>query len=299
MNVDEFIAKWRPSGGAENANSQPFIIDLCDVLGVPRPDVTMASSATDDYVFEKSVTHVERGVTSTKRIDCYKRDCFILESKQSSSNAARKGNDAQGELLPEHVAPVKGGMALRGTPAWDRAMRRAYGQARDYVLDLPTHHNAPVFLIVVDVGYVIELYADFSGRGRNYTQFPGRAEFSIPLERLAHDAVRERLRRVWTDPKSLDPASRSAEVTRDVAERRGIVAARLEKTHDPSDVAHFLMRCLFTMFAEDVGLLPDKAFENLLVELKDAPERFVPELQSLWAAMDEGAEYDRGLKTAV
>lgn len=152
--------------------------------------------------------------------------------------------------------------------------------------------------MVVDVGYVIELYADFSGRGRNYTQFPNRTEFTIPLQSLADGAIRDRLRRVWTDPKSLDPAIRSAEVTRDVAERLGIVAARLEKEHDPADVAHFLMRCLFTMFAEDVGLLPNKSFEMLLLELRDAPERFVPELEALWSTMDEGG-YSPALKSAV
>lgn len=298
MNPADFIARWSESGGAENANSQPFILDLCDLLGVPRPDPTQASDAANEYVFEKTVKHVERGLETTNRIDCYKRDCFILESKQSSNRNARKGIEGQGELLPEHLAPVKGGMARRGTAAWDRAMRRAYGQARDYVLDLPAHHNAPVFLMVVDVGYVIELYADFSGRGRNYTQFPNRTEFSIPLEGLRDETVRERLRRVWTEPKSLDPAIRSAEVTRDVAERLGLVAARLEKKHDAADVAAFLMRCLFTMFAEDVDLLPKKSFTNLLAELREAPDRFVPELEALWATMDEGG-YSPALKSAL
>jgi hypothetical protein len=33
-----FIAAWSPSGGAELANSQHFLLDLCDLLGVPRPD---------------------------------------------------------------------------------------------------------------------------------------------------------------------------------------------------------------------------------------------------------------------
>ena len=53
-------------------------------------------------------------------------------------------------------------------------MRRAYAQARGYVGDLPPDHAAPPFLVVVDVGHVVELYADFSGQGRNYTQFPSR-----------------------------------------------------------------------------------------------------------------------------
>ena len=145
MTPDELIAKWTPSGGAEGANAQPFLIDLCDMLGVPRPDPAQEREAANDYVFERSVKHVERGVTTTNRIDCYRRGRFILESKQSSSQAARTARAGQLSLLPEDMAPVRGGTARRGTPAWDRAMRRAYAQARGYVGDLPGRpRGAPV-----------------------------------------------------------------------------------------------------------------------------------------------------------
>src|SRR5690606_12329859 len=54
------------------------------------------------------------------------------------------------------------------------------------------------------------------------------------------------------------------------------------------DVASFLMRALFTMFAEDVGLLPDRAFLELLESLRDNPEAFTPMLESLWQVMNTG-----------
>ena len=38
----------------------------------------------------------------------------------------------------------------------------------------------------------------------------------------------------------------------------------------------FLMRCLFTMFAEDVGLLPEKSFKEVLEECEKNPEAFTP-----------------------
>lgn len=288
MTPDELIAKWAPSGGAEGANAQPFVIDLCDMLGVPRPDPAQEREARNDYVFERSVKHTERGVVTTNRIDCYCRGRFILQSKQSSSLAARRANAGQLSLLPEDAGPVRRGTARRGTPAWDRAMRRAYAQARGYVGDLPADHPAPPFLVVVDVGHVIELYADFSGQGRNYTQFPSRADYQIALEDLREPAIRERLRAIWEEPHALDPAIRSAEVTRDVAERLARVAAHLEGRHEPATVAGFLMRCLFTMFAEDVELIPSGHFRDLLGSLRDRPEAFVPALEHLWAAMDEG-----------
>jgi len=48
------------------------------------------------------------------------------------------------------------------------------------------------------------------------------------------------------------------------------------------------MRCLFTMFAEDVKLIPDKGFHKLLGQMKDTPKNFVPALENLWRTMDEG-----------
>jgi len=64
------------------------------------------------------------------------------------------------------------------------------------------------------------------------------------------------------------------------------------KGHPPNDIARFLMRCLFTMFAEDIGILPDKPFEQYLKERwLDQPERFVQELERLWAAMDKGGDF--------
>ena len=137
-------------------------------------------------------------------------------------------------------------------------MRKAKRQAEDYARALPKEHGWPPFLLVVDVGYVFEVYADFSGQGKNYAQFPDRAGYSIPLAGLRDPAIRARLRAVWTDPQSLDPVKRSAEVTREIAERLAKIARNLEGKRDPKEVAEFLMRCLFTMFAEDAGLLPEK-----------------------------------------
>ena len=167
-------------------------------------------------------------------------------------------------------------------------MRAAKRQAEDYARALPKEHGWPPFILVVDVGHVIEVYADFSGQGKNYAQFPDRDGYSIPLEGLRDQAIRDRLRAIWCAPHSLDPAKRSAEVTRDIAARLARIARSLEGKHDAKEVAEFLMRCLFTMFAEDVGLLPKQGFEKLLGEMVDTPQHFAPALESLWRVMDEG-----------
>nr|WP_246699635.1 DNA methyltransferase [Rhizobium sp. BK316] len=167
-------------------------------------------------------------------------------------------------------------------------MLAARKQAEDYARALPVEHGYPPFLLVVDVGHVIEVYADFSGQGKNYAHFPDRQSYRIGMDDLRGEKMQARLRAIWTDPLSLDPTRISAEVTRDIAERLAKIAKRLEGKHDAKDVAEFLMRCLFTMFAEDVKLIPQKGFQKLLGQMKDTPNNFVPALESLWTVMDGG-----------
>src|SRR3546814_18935585 len=97
-------------------------------------------------------------------------------------------------------------------------MVQAKGQAERYAKALPVDHGWPPFLLVADIGYCIEVYADFTGTGKAYAQFPDRARYRIMLEDLRDPDVRERLCAIWTDPKSLDPTARAARVTRDIAD---------------------------------------------------------------------------------
>ena len=58
---------------------------------------------------------------------------------------------------------------------------------------------------------------------------PGRVRYRIMLEDLRDETVRERLRAICTDPRSLDPAARAARVTREIANLLATVAQRIEK----------------------------------------------------------------------
>ena len=65
--IDAFIARWGSSAGAERANYQIFLAELCDLLGVPRPDPSVADEAANRYVFDKAVTFpLPDGKTTTK-----------------------------------------------------------------------------------------------------------------------------------------------------------------------------------------------------------------------------------------
>jgi hypothetical protein len=260
--VQAFINRWQGVSASELATAQSFIIDLCDVLGLDKPHPTPAQ----DYMFERPVTFSHGdGSTSAGRIDCYKRGHFVLEAKKLK--------------------------ASRHTKGFDDGLLRARSQAEGYARALPAAEGRPPFLLVVDVGTVIEVYAEFSRSGGTYTPFPDPRSHRLALADLAQPEVQQRLRGIWTDPDSLNPARISAQVTREVAALLARLSQSLEAGPNPLPpevVAAYLTRCLFSMFAEDVALLPPGAFLGLLQTYRQQPSTLQQMLRILWADMDKG-----------
>ena len=282
--VQDFISHWSAASASERANSQPFLLELCDLLDVPRPD----PQPDKGYFFEFPIVEQHPdGTTSNGRIDLYRRAHFVLESKQFQE---RKAEQSQLELAAEDAGIVsrkKSSQPVRGTGAWDDAMMKARGQAERYVRAIPDDN--PPFLIVVDVGHSFEIYADFSQAGKAYLPFPDPRTFRIRLADLADEKIRERLRLIWTNPAALDPAKTSADVTREVSGHLAELAKSLEQAgHEPQAVAQFLTRCLFCMFAEDVELLPKNSFTELLESLPPTGEGFQDFMQQLFREMNTG-----------
>jgi len=258
--VEAFIAKWNGVNASELSTSQSFLIDLCHLLGVDTPHPT----AEQDYMFERpiSFSHGD-GSSSAGRIDLYRRGAFVLESKKLRSALSPKG--------------------------FDHALLRARSQAEAYARALPASEGRPPFVLVVDVGQRIELYSEFSRSGATYTPFPDPRSHRIALSDLRRPELLARLRRIWLDPMGLDPSRESARVTREIAAKLAKLARSLEASGHPAEaVAQFLMRCLFTMFAEDVRLLPAESFRNLLRSHVERPDTAMRMLAQLWRDMDCG-----------
>jgi hypothetical protein len=269
-----FIQRWQGVTASELSTSQSFVIQLCELLGVEPPHPTPEQS----YMFERPITFAHGdGSSSPGRVDCYKRGHFVWESKKLKTGitAQTSGN------LP--------------TKAFDDALLKARTQAENYARALPASEGRPPFVVVVDVGHVIELYAEFTRSGATYTPFPDPRSHRIRLPQLADPAIRQRLKALWTDPLSLDPSRISAKVTRAVAAELAELAKSLEAAgHAPQAVAAFLTRCLFSMFAEDVGLLPraggqeQGSFVHLLHTYREQPATLAQMLKVFWQGMDAG-----------
>lgn len=265
--VEAYIERWgggMSRGGNERANLQMFITELCTLLDLPQPEPATAKRSDNAYIFERSVTELfSDGGKTTRALDLYKRGCFILEGKDTGKQTHSDG--------------------------WDAAITKALKQAENYARSLPAEEGRPPFIIVADVGKSLALYSEFSLSGGNYVAYPDPRSHKIPLEKLRDAETRELLKRVWLDPKSLDPTRYAGKITRVIADQLAKLAKSLEDSGHPAEqVASFLMRCLFTMFSEDVGLLPDRGFTELLERLKAKPESFCRQLKSLWQTMNTG-----------
>ncbi|EIC19764.1 class I SAM-dependent DNA methyltransferase [Thiorhodovibrio frisius] len=265
--IDAFISRWGGGvsrGGNERANLQMFLTELCTLLDLSQPDPASADNGQNAYVFERSVTErLPDGSTTPRSLDLYKRGCFVLEGKDTGKQT--------------------------GSGGWDAAIVKAHKQAENYVKALPAAEGRPPFIIVVDVGRTFVLFSEFTCTGGNYVPFPDPRSYRIGLEQLRSEEIRERLRALWLDPLSLDPSRYAGRVTRLIADTLARLAKSLEESGaDAERVAGFLSRCLFTMFAEDVGLLPPESFSKLLVRLKEQPETFPDALKSLWQSMNKG-----------
>lgn len=230
------------------------------------------------YAFERAVTF--RGSTRTGRIDLYKRGSFVLEAKQSRRPGTEKA--AQSSLFapePEETAPLGRRTASR---AWNTLILNARQQAEQYAKALPARAGRRSWSIAMSA--IASRSMPTSPARGNYAQFPDRQGFRIYLEELRQEEIRERLRLMWLEPQKLDPTKIAAKATREVAERLAKVSKHLEeiagkygkKLYDPETVALFLMRCLFTMSAEDIEFLPKDSFREILKRCK---------IEQLWAAM--------------
>lgn len=291
VTVDEFIEKWENCPGSERSNYAVFLTQLTQVLGVEAP------GPTDDYRIDAPVPGGAAG-GGTGFIDLYKSGHFILEAKQS-------------KVCELPTLPGMDEAPEPKTSRYDELMRRAFRQSRRYAQSLP-EPPWPPFIITLDVGRAFEIYFDYAGNGRDYRFFPDRASYRIPLRALRESAIQDRLRTIWTNPKSLDPRLITADVTREVAARLGTVSAWLEELQrlktgaSLADWEHsaaleetslFLMRILFCMFAEDARLLSDdpdeRPFKAFLRRTLQEDDLFRRGLTDLWQKMGQANLTDR------
>ncbi len=173
--------------------------------------------------------------------------------------------------------------------AWEykgkhKDLKAAYRQIQQYREDLEN----PPLLVVCDLDR-FEVHTNFTNTVK--------AVYAFDLADLARNTPTptcalpplEVLRAVFTRPDLLRPNRTTASVTEDAAREFAALAESLRRRgEDPEAIAHFLMRLLFCLFAEDIDLLPAGLFTRLVAASVASPGDFGPRLRELFARMATG-----------
>ncbi len=165
--------------------------------------------------------------------------------------------------------------------AWEYKGRHAnldvaYRQLLMYKDDLQN----PPLLVVCDLN-----------RFRVYTNFTGAITqvHEFTLDQIDRPEFLRILRNAFEDPDALKPGISVEEVTTGVAEHFGDLALRMAgRGVDPHRAAHFLVQLLFCLFAEDIGLLPNRVFTKLMQFSARKPAEFTTQIEALFVAMRDG-----------
>jgi type II restriction/modification system DNA methylase subunit YeeA len=172
----------------------------------------------------------------------------------------------------------------RGCFAWEYKGKKAklddaFKQLSQYALAL----ESPPLHIACDTSRIIVKTA--------WTALTSETH-EIELVDLRDFGVRQLLKNCFSNPDALKPGKSRQQLTEEAAESFAVLAKRLrERKHDPHAVAHFVNRLVFCMFAEDVGMLPNRMFERMLDAAYAAPAQFESMTKGLFAAMKAGGSF--------
>ncbi len=168
--------------------------------------------------------------------------------------------------------------------AWEyKAPGKDLGAALRQLMTYALALDNPPLLVVSDRGR-IEIHTHFTGR-------PSEVH-TITLEEIGQPLNLQKLRWLFESPDNFKPKVTTYAVTEEAAARMGALAKRLtERGDSPQQVAHFLIQCVFCMFAEDAKLLPQKLFETVLDKSNPDGAKARSRLTALFEAMRDGGEF--------
>ena len=138
----------------------------------------------------------------------------------------------------------------------------------------------PPLLVVCDTD-LIRVHTDFTNTANTI--------YEVTTADLTDPDKLEILRKVFHDPMALRPGRTPDQVTQAVASQVGDVAqAMRERGVEPHEAAHFLMKVVFALFAEDIGLLRRGLLTEVLAGMVDDPDGLDDILRQLFEAMATG-----------
>ncbi|MHB1052224.1 MAG: class I SAM-dependent DNA methyltransferase [Thiobacillus sp.] len=168
--------------------------------------------------------------------------------------------------------------------AWEyKAPGKNLGAALTQLMGYALVLDNPPLLVVSDRNR-IEIHTHFTGT-------PSEV-YEILLENIDQPQNLQKLRWLFESPERFKPRTTTYAVTEEAARKMGKLAERLNvQGNTPQQTAHFLIQCVFCMFAEDARLLPEKLFETVLDKSNPDGAKAQSRLTELFTAMRRGGDF--------
>ena len=231
----------------------------------------------------KASTLTERAASQSHFIDL----CEVL----GQPHPAATDQTGDSFTFEKHVTTLDEGKGFadvwkRGFFGWEykgkhKNLKAAYTQLTQYQQDLEN----PPLLVTCDQDR-FEVHTNFTGtRSLVYIFTLDDLLKGEPTANCALPPL-EVLRAAFTNPELLRPEAAQARVTEHAASEFAKLALGLEQRGiAPERAAHFLMRLLFCLFADSIGLLPDHLFRQMIELDRFKPANFNRKLRQLFNAM--------------
>jgi hypothetical protein len=250
-----FVQKWAASKGSERATAQEHFIDLCRMLGEETPNE--ADPSNSFFAFEKGA----------KTLD----------------------GDGFADVW------------LKGHFAWEykgkhKDLQAAYKQVQTYREAL----DNPPLLVVCDLEQ-FEVHTNWTNTEKWIYRFRSADIISDATVQVstasgpAKDAPAltslQVLKALFVEPQRLKPQKTTDQITQQAARLFGKISDELRKWKvGDMDIARFVTRAMFCMFATDVGLLPRETFSEIVAFHKDSgnDKAFRQRLSELFSLMNTG-----------
>ncbi len=204
-----------------------------------------------------------------------------------------------GHLTPAEADPTgqtftfeAGATKQRGGQGWADVWKKGYfgweykgkhkdlDQAYQQLLQYRESLLNPSLLIVSDMEQIV-IHTNFTNTVKRVVR--------IELDDLLKPESLAQLRAVFFEPNIFRAPQTTEQVTQAAASEFAHLANLLrEYGAEPQQAAHFLIRLLFCLFAEDVGLLPKDLFTRLVERTQKRPSAFAGQLRQLFRAMTSG-----------
>ena len=163
----------------------------------------------------------------------------------------------------------------------------AYKQLLTYREDL----GNPPLLVVCDLAR-FEVHTNFTDTAKKVYAFSLADLLSEEPTPTCSLPPMDVLRALFEDTDRLKPERTTSQVTEDAAAQFSRLAESLRtRGNEPQKTAQFLIRLLFCLFSEDVGLLPGRLLTRIVEGTRFHPDKFGRRLAVLFAAMSGGGDF--------